>query len=269
MITYEPVQYLFKIGNFKVEPEPVAMIFAFIVFMIYIYFSLKKEKSENINAKEFLKLILIIIFSALAGGRIWYYAGNWQGILALFDLRIEGLISIGMIIGGMVGLLIYISFFMKKDKKFNWQISFARISDIIAPAAALFIFIFRQFGCFLWGCVVGVTTTVPWGLYWEATDVIRHPTALYLSLSALFIFLILRSFFGHEKTKKTRFGKRFDGEVGLWFLLLYCFNRFFIEFLRVGYYKYYGLNTVQWVCLGGIIILSVWLTAGYIILSKE
>ena len=249
MTYYNPI-YMFDLFGLKTNPEPFAMALAFIIFGVYVYGQLRKKGFKKILGwKEYAKFLFIVMFSALAGGRLWYYVpkmNSWRMVLMLFDLRQDGLVSVGMIIGGVVGLVIFLA--LRKEKKMT--INFARIADVIAPGAALGVFIYRLFGCFLFGDVVGKATTVPWGLFFIKTGEIKHPTAIYLALSALFIFLILRLFFSYEKTAKTKFGKRFDGEVGLWFLLLYFFNRFFIEFTAQSHnfgvdVRYFGMTVVQ------------------------
>ena len=55
----------------------------------------------------------------------------------------------------------------------------------------------------------------------------------------------------------TMFGKRFDGEAALWFLLLYSLSYFLIEFFvasnNVPRHLYWGLTGIGWV----ILLLSV------------
>jgi len=71
----------------------------------------------------------------------------------------------------------------------------------------------------------------------------------------------------------THFGKRFDGEIALWFLLLYSFNRFWIEFLvigrDVGAIKYLGLSIVQWVCLVVFVIIFLIVVYCYYLLYSR
>jgi prolipoprotein diacylglyceryltransferase len=252
MIPYQPIyNYFFGIG-----PEPVAMLLAFIVFGIYTYFGFKKEKL-GFGAKQFSFFILILCVSALAGGRLWFFAFNfpgWRIVIDFFNPFVAGITSIGMLIGGAIGILCCM--FANKKKSF-WAIDFARAADVITPAAALGFFIFRLLGCFQYGDVIGKPTLVPWALFYVKTGEIKHPVALYLALSALVIFVLLKLFFGYEKTAKTRFGKRFDGEVALWFLLLYSLSTFFIEFFAYGHNgslaamnMYLGLSGVQWVEFG-------------------
>ena len=276
MIEYTPLTK-YDIFGFRATPESIATILAFTVLLIYAYSYFKKEKinKQILDPKEFAKFAFIIITSSILVGRAWFYFieikwKGWSNVIRFIDLRnAVGLVSIGMVVGGALGLLIYILFVMKKEKNTNSHIIFSKLVDIITPAAALYIFIFRLFGCSIQGiCSIGTKTTVPWALNWIEKGIIRHPVSFYLALSGLFIFIILRLFFSYEKTKKSKFGKRSDGEVALWFLLLYCFNRFFIEFFRVNKAMYGPLNMVQWICLVGIIITPYILADCYYTLSR-
>ncbi len=211
-LTYQPMKYLFGIST-----EAIFSVIAFVFFSYYIIRFCRRDRKIG-------WMLFSIIFGSLAGGRIWYYIDNWQGVstlITLFDLTQAGLTSFGMIAGGIIAAILFLY-----SKKGDWQSHFAKNIDVIAIATALFVFIYRM-GCFFYGCVPGTATRLPWGMFainfGEHSGRIMHPTALYLSFSALMIFLFLHWY-------KDR--KRFDGEVGLLFLLLYSFMRFWIEFLR-------------------------------------
>lgn len=256
--TYWPKRFL-DLGFFKIESEAFFITIAFIFLIYWILKQLKIQKLE-LKAKDLSWFLFAAIFGALAGGRLWYYITNWQGlqtIKTIFDLSIPGLVSYGMIIGGTLSILLFSYFYNKKnlvEKK--WDLLFAKYMDIAAIAAALFVFIYRM-GCFHFGDVPGTATKPPWGMfainYGEFTGTIMHPTALYLSFSALLIFLFLNWY-------KDR--KKFDGELGWLFIIFYSFNRFWIEFLRDITPRYFGLNTSQIVLIPIFIISMAALIVG-------
>jgi prolipoprotein diacylglyceryltransferase len=272
MIPYHPTPKI-SIGGFSTTPESIAMNISFIIFIIFVYLMLKKSRWKNLlDKKQFARLIIILIFSSLAGGRLWYYAERWSGyetLIALFDLSKGGLVSIGMLMGGVVGILIFVLFFLKTPQHTTKHLQLARLTDILSPATALWIFLYRLFGCSIYGiCTVGTKTSVSWALYWVKEGVSRHPLTFYLALSALIIFTILLAFFSYEKTADSRFGKRFDGEPALWFGILYFFNRFWLEFFRTNRADYFGLHTVQWVCVVVFVLLLARLIQMYLKLKK-
>jgi len=266
MIPYIPHKYFFSIGSLKVETEAFGMTLAFIIFIILVARELKKQK-EKMNSKDIFLFLIIVIYSALAGGRLWYYIANWKGpetLITIFNLTKAGLVSFGMIIGGGIGILIWVLLKKKQNKKVIKSLIFAKYADILALYCGLWIFIFRGVGCFIDGHIIGKETTLPWALQFPNTT-LHHPTALYLALNGLFIFIILKIFFGKEKTEKNKIGKRFDGEIALWFLLIYCFNRFWIEFTKIGNG---GISLVQWVCLVLFFLVLIRTILVYVILNR-
>lgn len=268
MIPYLPHKYLFSIGSIKIETEAFGMTLAFIIFIILVARELKKQK-EKMNSKDIFWFLIITLLSALAGGRLWYYIANWKGpetLITILDITKAGLVSFGMLIGGAIGILIWVLLKKKKNKKYNTAINIGKFADILALYIGLWIFIFRGLGCFIDGHIIGKGTTILWALQFP-NGTLHHPTALYLALNGLFIFIILKMFFGKEKTKESKFGKRFNGEIALWFLLLYCCGRFWIEFLRVGANLYYGLSLGQWVSLCLLLLTLFALIGAYEILK--
>lgn len=271
MIIYSPFRR-YTFGSFQIGVESVACIVAFTVFITLVVLALEKRKTK-LDVKEYFFFFFVVLFSALAGGRLWYYIAHWKGpssLITMFNLSKPGLVSLGVIVGGAVGLLIY-SLNRSKQSKENWQLELARFADVIAAPAALAFFIFRSIGCTIRGDIKGTPTDASWCFLW--TDgVCRHPVSVYLALGALLVYILLKVFFSREKTVKNKFGKRFDGEVILWFLLLYCFNRFWIEFMvasrNLPVVKHLGLSAVQWVCLAITGYSIIHLSLEYLVYHK-
>ena len=168
-----------------------------------------------------------------------------------------------MIIGGIVSILVYIYFFNKKNKiEKNWTIAFAKIMDIVAPASALFIFIYRM-GCFFYGDVPGTMTNLPWGVfavnYGNNSGNFIHPTALYLSFSGLLIFILIQIII-----KK----KHYEGYIGLIFIILYSINRFIIEFFIQSNNYLLEMSTTQLILLMFIILSGLLLIKNHLLLLK-
>lgn len=249
---YKPIKYFFRKGFFVVESEAFFMTIAFAFFIYWIIKELNKEKLE-LEPKDLFWFMFMTIFGTLAGGRLWYYLENWKGpetIMTIFNLHVAGLTSYGMIIGGIISISLFVHAYNKKSKiEKDWKVLVGKYLDIIAIATALFIFIYRM-GCFHYGDVPSIATKLPWGMftvqYGKYTGIIMHPAALYLSFSALIIFLFLN---WYKKKGK------FSGEIGSVFLITYSFTRFLIEFLRAGE-RTLGLNRGQFV-LVIIFIISI------------
>lgn len=245
------------------EYEAFFMMLGFVFFVYWIIKELKKEKLE-LNTKYLIWFFFAAIFGALAGGRLWYYIENWQGlgtIITMFNLSQAGLTSYGMIIGGVLSIILFTHNYNKKNKiEKSWGTLFTKYTDIVAVATALFIFIYRM-GCFHYGDVPGTATRLPWGMfaihYGNFTGMIMHPAALYLSFSALLIFLFLN---WYQKRKK------FNGEIGILFVIIYSFNRFCIEFLIIS--NNMGISKIRWIILIIMIIFLHELWIRYFLIKK-
>jgi prolipoprotein diacylglyceryltransferase len=247
MLPYQSLRHLHFLGIKGIEP--IAISIGLIAFTL-IYFYLSKGEKNKLE----LRFFTILLSFAYLGGRIVFLIQTKRS----FSLG-PGVISWGMMIGGFIGILTYFLLFKKEDYA---HINIAKEADKILIASAL-TFAIARIGCFLDGHLLGTITTLPWGIF--KFGAVRHPIGIYLSLSALLIFVILFNKFPKKK---------FHGELALWFLLIYCFNRFFIEFLAIGHLapavdpRYAGLLLIQWICLIVVIIASHELFKEYYLIKK-
>ncbi|MBU0614526.1 MAG: prolipoprotein diacylglyceryl transferase [Nanoarchaeota archaeon] len=231
------------------SPEPFFISAGLIAFFL-VYSYLSRTEKQKLP----LRFFTILLLSAYLGARIVYLIQKKQP----FSIG-NGIVSWGFIIGGFIGILIYFQLF-NKDK--NSPVNIAKEADKILTASAL-TFAITRIGCFLDGHLLGTPTALPWGVF--KYGALRHPIGIYLSLSALLIFMILFNRYPHKK---------YHGEVALWFLLIYCFNRFWIEFMAVGHLapgidpRYSGLLLIQWICLITIIIAAHELIKDYSLIKR-
>ncbi len=270
---YQPVPYLFGLSV-----DTIMLTIGFIVFFIVVERRLRKA-GIAFREKDYIWFYTGLIFTALLGGRIWHAAEmglGWKSLIEIFYVRKPGLTSWGMLVGGALFLVIYalVRSGALREKGWKglmdarWQIELGRTGDAIAPAIALWIFIYR-IGCQFWNHAPGTITTVPWALYHVNEGVLRHPTALYLSLNGLFIFFLLTFAFKRNHEKGRFWGKRFDGEVILWFIALYAFNRFWIEFFRANLPRLHGLNAPQWVGMAVVVVMGYFLLTSYLEMNEK
>lgn len=241
---YKPISHIFFTLKLAVPVEPFFSTLAFIFLVLWTWREVRSEKIKLSPADAFW-FFFAAIFGSLAGGRVWYYLTNWQGLktlITLFDIRIPGLSSYGMLLGGFFALILFSNYYDGIQGK-KGLFFLGRLTDIVAPGSALFVFIFRM-GCLHFGDVVGTVSNLPWSIfpirYGEFSGVPRHPTAIYLGFSALVIFIFLHWY---------RERKKYDGELSLWFIFLYSFGVFWINFLRVSEPRYFGLEEGQFVCI--------------------
>lgn len=236
MITITPSVELLKIGAFSVKTWGFIVALGIIAALFFIFRKAKEKKILN-RTEE---LIAYFAVSALIGGRLAYVAVNpseFSSVLSLFEIWKGGIISWGVLIGGIAGIFIFkITAKIKADRLFS-------IVDLCAPYFALASAIGR-IGCFLRGCCFGIQTALPWGvIYIEGLSSHQglgavHPTQIYHAIADFLIFIVLlrinrKKDILEKKSKKSKyefFSKK--GGVFLLFLALYSAERFFIDFLR-------------------------------------
>ncbi len=222
---------------------------AYALGFIIGYFYLKK-RFKKFNIKGLIDdVVLYGVFGVILGGRIGYvliynlpyYIHHPIEALYIWD----GGMSFH---GGLIGICIAGILLAKK-----YKLSFYDLADetvVIAPIGLFFGRIANFINDELWGRV----TDVPWAVEFPAGGFLpRHPSQLYEAFfEGLVIFVILLSLRDKLITKR--------GVLFWFFVFLYGFFRFFIEFTRqpdpqLGFI--YGLTMGQWLCLIMIIISGI------------
>ncbi|MEA3352585.1 MAG: prolipoprotein diacylglyceryl transferase [Campylobacterota bacterium] len=186
---------------------------------------------------------------------LYYLTQPWQ-IFNPFDsvgnfAGISGMSYHGAVIGFIVA-----SYLWSK----RYKISFWMMSDIAAIAVPLG-YTFGRIGNFLNQELVGRETELSWGIY--VNGVLRHPSAIYEAvLEGVFIFLII--YF-------TRQYKKFDGQLGMLYVLLYSIMRSIAEIFREPDPQLGFLFDTNWLTMGMLIssIFSIMVLFVYIYLYKR
>lgn len=174
--------------------------------------------------------------SMVAVGRdtLWYL----QNPLEILMVWNGGLGIPGAVAGGMLALYLYSR---------RYKLNFGRFADIAAPGLALGQAIGR------WGNYVnqelyGAPTTLPWAISIDPiyrvpgfTDPALkfHPVFLYELVGNLLIMLALL-YLGRRYASRLK-----DGDVFLFYLILYPILRFLLEFVRLDSSQVFGLNANQ------------------------
>ena len=193
--------------------------------VMLLYFGAKKK---GLNPDRMLDYALITVPIAIVFARLYYVAFEWQQyaddpIRALYIW--EGGIAIyGAVIGGVLA-----TFLFSKWKK----ISFWTLADLVAPGLVLGQAIGR-WGNFFNQEAFGYAVTnkslqfFPYAVYIERLA--QSPegpwhlaTFFYESMACLAIFLFLMLYRRKERP---------DGNIFLWYWLLYGIERFFVEGMR-------------------------------------
>jgi len=239
---------LFRIGSFPINTYGV---FLAIAFLCAILIAVKLAARDGLPREKIYDLSLWMLLASLVGSKVLMlftepeYRDHPLQLLSLDFLR-----SGGVFYGGLIGAILMGYFLMKRYRLPWWK-----TADACAPGIAIGNFFGRQ-GCFAAGCCWGKPTSLPWGVKFTElgheitgvpTNTYLHPTQLYESFAMLIVFFML--LWLHKR-------KRFDGQVILFYALLYSIVRFAIEFVRddprgdiLGLTTLTGLSTSQMISL--------------------
>jgi phosphatidylglycerol:prolipoprotein diacylglycerol transferase len=250
---------IFRIGSFPINTYGVFLALA---FLCAILITVKLAARDGLPREKIYDLCLWMLLCSLVGSKILMlftepeYRDHPLQLISLDFLR-----SGGVFYGGLIGAILSGYFLMRR-----YQLPWWKTADACAPGIAIGNFFGRQ-GCFAAGCCWGKPTTLPWGVKFtelghEITgvplDVRLHPTQLYESFAMLIVFFFLLWLHKH---------RRFNGQVILFYALLYSIIRFAIEFWRddprgdfFGLTTLTGLSTSQLISLivgAGALVLLV------------
>lgn len=182
-----------------------------------------------------------VLLAGLLGGVVgaklaeWLLGGGplfWRHPLAILDPRMGGRTLIGGVLGGWLAVEL-------AKRRLGIRRSTGDCFALALPAGEAV----GRLGCFLNGCCYGVPANMPWAVWQHGAW--RHPTQLYASLEALIILGILLAL---------RANLPREGDLFKWYLFLYGWGRFGVEFLRERDLFAGGLSLAQWICLGMILI---------------
>lgn len=200
------------------------------------YLALKEAKRVGISEDDVLNLAICAIPSGVIGARLYYVIFNWsyysQHPSQILNFRGGGMAIHGALIGGILAGFIY-----TKVKNIN----FFKMADIALIGMPLAQAIGR-WGNYINGEAHGGPTNLPWGIMVDGIKV--HPTFLYESIWNFGIFIFLWTF---------RKKKKYEGQVAVYYIILYSLGRFFIEGLRTDSLMLGPLRMAQVISLVGVI----------------
>lgn len=220
---------IFEIGSFGLRYYALCFLAAFVVSYILM---LKIFKREGKTQELLDQLSIYIFLGTLIGARLGhclfyefdYYSKHplemilpFRMVNGSFELTgFQGLASHG----GAIGILLALWLFSRKTKTdFMW------ITDrliIVIPLAGAFV----RLGNFFNSEIIGLPTSMPWGVVFEKVDMVaRHPAQLYEAIAYVIIFLILWTMY--QKNAKPKPGYLF----GIFLVLLFG-ARFVLEFYK-------------------------------------
>lgn len=201
--------------------------------LLAVFLALHEAKRKKMHEDTVLDLCLIIIPFGVIGARLYYVLFELNRYLAdpikILYIWEGGLAIYGAVIGGLIGAVIY---------SLRKKIRFLKLADLVAPGLILAQGIGR-WGNFFNQEAFGPAVTDPamqWfpyavridGLHFFDGAVCNYPvhmaTFFYESLWCFLVFLFLW-FIMRKRVKH-------DGDLFFWYVLLYAFERMFLEGLR-------------------------------------
>lgn len=212
-----------------------------LAFLLAVLLAVRQSKKFGIEPDHILDMVLFAAPVAIVTARLYYVIFSWDlfkdNLLDVVNTRKGGL----AIYGAVIGALLVAWIFTRKKK-----IDFFNLVDFCVP------YLILAQGIGRWGNFVneeafGSKTDLPWRMNGtipdaylnslpESIDLSKwgvHPTFLYESLWCIAVFLFLLWF---------RHRKKAVGEVFFLYLILYGFERFFVENLRTDSLMIGGLD---------------------------
>lgn len=183
-----------------------------------IFVAYKEVKRKGLEVERLFDIALYSIISAVVGARLFYiifynlsyYIENPAEIIKIN----EGGLSIH---GGLLGAFIFGVIYFRKHK-----LNFFKYADAIAPAIILGQAIGRV-GCDVFGRPM--SSPLPWGVKYGGQLV--HPAQVYEFVLNYILFFIL-----WRKRKNIKY----DGQIFLWYVILFSINRGVVELFRTNPY---------------------------------
>jgi len=193
-------------------------------FLSGIYTIRKLAKRSGMNPDRISDLAFWLLLWGFIGARILYVITRWEDFAPnpadIFKVWEGGLVFFG----GLIAATAFAIYFFRKHRLSAWK-----MIDVLTPGLVV-AHAFGRIGCFSAGCCYGKPTGEPWGVRFQSDlvdadlrGIPLHPTQLYESVSLFILFAGLLYIFKR---------KRFDGQVGLTYFMLYPIIRSIIEIFR-------------------------------------
>ncbi len=207
---------LFEFNNIVIYSYSVMILIAWVVAGSW---STLEAPGIGVARRYIIESVIFAAIFSIMGAHLGYLLFNLQSIAdqpiwKIIDVRDSNWYYFGGFVSGLASMVFYCRY---------RKLSFLKIADFFSPFLSLGYAITRL-GCFLNGCCYGIATGTDWGFIFQRVDYMpRHPTQLYASAAALFIFIILRQLKNY---------RLYNGFVFFSYLVLYGVYRFVVEFYR-------------------------------------
>lgn len=205
-----------------------AVGFLLFVNLLMRYLHLGKKQAVLITDRLTAYMVVGTVVGARLGHLFFYEqpASYLTQPWTIFEVWKGGLASHGAAVGIVAALLL----FRKTVRAIEPRLTFVCLLDLVAIPTAFAGFCIRV-GNFINQEILGVPTTLPWGVVFGhpqdySLPTARHPVQLYEALFYLSIFLLL-----WRLSYIKNFLSKTGTSIGLFLTLVFSF-RFFVEFLK-------------------------------------
>ena len=213
---FDPVA--FEIFSLEIRWYSLSYIFGLVFGW---YFAKNKLIKDSAQKEYFDDYITYLITSIIIGGRLGYVIIYDPIYFISNPVEIIKICQGGMSFhGALIGIIIGTYFFCKN----RHQDTFSYL-DVVAVCSPIGIFLGR-ISNFINSELYGIETNVPWSVkFIKIDDLNRHPSQIYEAIfEGVVLFIILNMLF--NRLRKS------PGIISGYFLILYSFFRFVIEFFR-------------------------------------
>ena len=235
-----PFLFKFNVAGWSIGLPTYGTLLA-IAFLIALWLARRNAVRARMPVDPVTDLWIAALVSGMIGAKALLYVLDWRFYLEHPRAILTGLASAGVFYGGLIAALGVCAYMIRKRGLSGWL-----LADIAAPSIAIGQAVGRL-GCFAAGCCYGKQTDLPWAVTFTSVDAARitgvplhtalHPSQLYLSVADLALFGILLLITAR---------KRYEGQVFLWYILIYAVLRGTIEFTRGDPRGFYlGVSTSQ------------------------
>ncbi len=244
----------FDLAGIKVHWYGIMYAMAFIVAVLFGNWLIDKDKLK-ISKELFNDYVFWAEIGVVLGARLgyilfydahtsYYLTHPWQIFNPFMNGTFVGISGMSFH-GAAIGFIIATLLFCKK-----YKVSFWFLADIAAIAVPLG-YIFGRIGNFVNQELVGRATDVSWGIY--VNGILRHPSQLYEAfLEGFVIFVVIYLYRNYKK---------FDGELGILYVILYSLMRIFAENYRQPDVQLGFLAGTSWLTMG-ILVSSCFIAVG-------
>ncbi len=227
---------LFKIGPFLITWHGV---FAVLGILAAARLGVYLLDREGVDTHRVTDGVLWMVVIGLIGARLLYVWENYQlfngNLMRVFALTEGGISQWGGLFGAMLGAAIW-----------SWRSKFPFWKLIDAGGAGAMIGLaIGRIGDVINGEHHGTPTNLPWGVQYVNPDTLGqpgkvvHPEVAYEMILTLAILAVFLPF--HQRLK----ARLPDGVVGLMYLGVYAFGRFWLSFFRTDPSVFLGLRQAQ------------------------